>query len=536
MENFIELQNEIIHFLCHEKPYMATYLGINGYDTYLGNFDSESLISNDKIREAFISRLLELNTTDLALNLKIDYDILLNKLEADLRINSEIKPFYRNPSVYSEYSLMSIYYLVLRNEHKFESKVLAIIERLKAFPDLFSSAKKNLSLNIPKIPKVWSQIALETTNSGIKFLDSLKDILNFDLLSDKLKNELNKYLESANQSMKSYIDFLENSVIPLASGNYATGKELFDFLLQKNFHLPYSADEIVQIGQEILEETELLMYETAKQINPDKSWKDILEDLDKDVLPHYRLMDFYQNEVNSIKNYLLENDLLTVPEEDTLSVIDTPEFERNKIPYAAYIPPAPFGKENKGFFWVTPGDSERPEQNSYFATIVAVHEAYPGHHLQFVVTNKNPSKTRKFFYDNSYVEGWALYWEENMYLNGYYGDNLKLRLLQLRNKVWRACRVIIDVKLHSGEMSFEQAVDMLIDKAALEKVNAVGELKRYTLSPTQPLSYIIGHYEILRLKEDLRKIERDDFKLKKFHDSILECGAISLPLVRKILI
>jgi uncharacterized protein (DUF885 family) len=170
------------------------------------------------------------------------------------------------------------------------------------------------------------------------------------------------------------------------------------------------------------------------------------------------------------------------------------------------------------------------------STMVAVHEGYPGHHLQFVVTNSNPSKVRKFLYDNSFIEGWALYWEENMYLNGYSDNDLLLRIFQLRNQIWRCCRVIIDVGLHTGNMTFDEAVNMLVDKADLEKGNAVGEVKRYTMTPTQPMSYILGKYEIIKLKEELKEKMKDTFSLKYFHDALLSCGPISIPLVRKILL
>jgi uncharacterized protein (DUF885 family) len=164
--------------------------------------------------------------------------------------------------------------------------------------------------------------------------------------------------------------------------------------------------------------------------------------------------------------------------------------------------------------------------------VTALHEAYPGHHLQHVLANRvKGHKLRHLFPSSSFAEGWALYCEEMMYAQGFYADD-RARLLQLKDLIWRACRVIIDVGLQTGRMGFNEATDFLVRKAHIERSNAVAEVRRYCASPTQPMSYVAGMVQILELLEDYRADKGGSFDLREFHDEVLSHGTIPIELVR----
>ncbi|HVY60558.1 MAG TPA: DUF885 domain-containing protein, partial [Planctomycetota bacterium] len=211
------------------------------------------------------------------------------------------------------------------------------------------------------------------------------------------------------------------------------------------------------------------------------------------------------------------------------------------VPYAAYLPPAAFEARQDGFFWVTPVEKGAPAERReeqlaghalHSIPVTAVHEAFPGHHVQLLHANRASSKPRKLSATSSFCEGWALYCEELMAEEGYYGDP-KARLLQLRDLLWRAYRVVIDVKLHLQQMTVEEAIDLLVDGAFCERSNAVAEVKRYTLTPTQPMSYLIGKREIVSLRDEWKQQKGERFKLKEFHDKLLSFGTVPLGLVRE---
>ena len=170
--------------------------------------------------------------------------------------------------------------------------------------------------------------------------------------------------------------------------------------------------------------------------------------------------------------------------------------------------------------------------DTYGIVLTALHEAYPGHHLQLVYSNRVKSKVRRQYGTSLFAEGWALDCEELMYEQGFY-TKPETRLLQLKDQLWRACRVVIDVSIHTHKMSFNQAVDKLVKVAKLEKTNAIAEVKRYTYTPTQPMTYIMGKIEILKLRSDYRKLKGKAFNLKKFHNQLLSYGTIPVQMVRE---
>ena len=163
--------------------------------------------------------------------------------------------------------------------------------------------------------------------------------------------------------------------------------------------------------------------------------------------------------------------------------------------------------------------------------VTTVHEGYPGHHLQISLANRVRSSVRRQVWTPVMVEGWALYCEEMMGEQGFYADP-RTRLLQLKDHLWRACRVVIDVGLHTEKLSFEEAVRMLVEVARLEPAGATGEVKRYTKTPTQPLSYAVGQREIRALRDEVRAAEGGRFSLGRFHDRLLQYGSIPISLIR----
>ena len=163
--------------------------------------------------------------------------------------------------------------------------------------------------------------------------------------------------------------------------------------------------------------------------------------------------------------------------------------------------------------------------------MTALHEGYPGHHLQLSVANRIESLVRRQLGTTVFIEGWALYCEEMMEEEGFLADPRNV-LFRLKDQLWRACRVVIDVGLHCSGMSFDEAVDMLVGVAKLERENAAAEVRRYTKTPTQPMSYLIGKKQILELREERRAAEGRRFNLKRFHDRLLSFGSIPVAMIR----
>jgi uncharacterized protein (DUF885 family) len=222
--------------------------------------------------------------------------------------------------------------------------------------------------------------------------------------------------------------------------------------------------------------------------------------------------------------------------------VPTPEFARGLIPYAAYIPPAPYEKEQRGVFWVTPVDRDKePDEmeaqlrghSTHGIVVTALHEAYPGHHLQLSIANfLNQRPLRVLHNSSTFSEGWALYCEQMMWETGFYDDN-RSRLLQLKDQLWRACRVIIDVQLHCGGWSRKKAVQYLVEKAMLEEPNAEVEVRRYCLTPTYQMSYMVGKIELLEILTDYKARRGEAFNLRQFHNDLISHGSLPFKFIRQ---
>jgi uncharacterized protein (DUF885 family) len=211
-------------------------------------------------------------------------------------------------------------------------------------------------------------------------------------------------------------------------------------------------------------------------------------------------------------------------------------------PYASYQPPAPFDADQAGFFHVTPIDLRRnkDEQARQLAghctpmlPIIALHEGYPGHHLQVCHANHAPTRLRRIANSEVFAEGWALYCEDLMWEQGFFTSDPLTRLFQLRTLLWRAHRVVIDVSLHTGRMSAAEAATQLVDEVMLDPATAAAEVDRYILKPTEPLGYLLGKIAIVELLNEARRRMGTGFDLYAFHAALLASGTIPPALVRE---
>jgi uncharacterized protein (DUF885 family) len=253
------------------------------------------------------------------------------------------------------------------------------------------------------------------------------------------------------------------------------------------------------------------------------------------------LIETYRREVAKARQYMIDKKIVTLPEGEKLEIIETPAFERSSTPYAAYHAPGPLDASRVGHFYVTPVDSKaKPEEqeaqlaghNKYDIPGTVWHEAYPGHHTQFVHAKLISSKVRALNSSPLLSEGWGFYCEELAHETGYFTDPRE-RLMQLNWRLQRAARVICDVSLHTGAMTFEDAVKFLMDGVKMERPHAEGSVKAYTARPTYFMAYMVGMLELKRIREAARARLGDRFSLQEFHDRVLKYGNVPPALIER---
>jgi Uncharacterized protein conserved in bacteria len=298
-------------------------------------------------------------------------------------------------------------------------------------------------------------------------------------------------------------------------------------------------DTILQLGWERLHEEKAARAATAREIDPDADEAAVIDRVKSDQPASFdEALAAYRDAMLRARAHLIEHDLVTVPDDERIDVIATPEYLRNVIPFAAYFEPAAFDREPKGIYVVTPSVSGDPgamrEHNYASISNTSIHEAYPGHHLQLDTARRNRSLTRLLADAPEFVEGWGMYSELMMREHGFDADPA-FRVALHTDAIWRACRIILDVRMHRGELTVQEATDFLVEHTSFERPNARAEVQWYTYRPTYPLSYLLGRTLLLGLRADEQRRRGDGFSLKTFHDTLLRNGSLPISFHRRLL-
>jgi uncharacterized protein (DUF885 family) len=548
---------DFVDLIATISPETATELGLHQHDTELDDRSIAGFEHNVALEEKMLADLeARFGSTDppeagrrehqgphASRSSLTDLEIMEHTLAVDVRMKRAEDPLRRKPDTYTE-PMNAIFLMTARDYAPAAVRATNALARIEKIPAQLEEAKKNLGAP-PKPgaarkwpPKVWTEVGIESAGGAKQFFDDERAPIEAALPAEKPRIE--KAIHAVEKAYADYAQYLKKVVLPHGGNDFAAGPELFDFLLHEDFFLTENAPDLVAMGQRIFDKTEAQMTEVAHRIDPKaKSWAEVVVKVKghhptaKDLLPSYR------KELARARQFLIDKDVVTLPPGDDCEVIETPPFQRSTVT-AAYDQPPPFDHVTKGFFFVTPVDAkasktvqeEMLRENDHGDEVdTATHEAYPGHHLQLSIARRNPSVVRKATGPSIFAEGWALYAEELMAELGMYSD--EERLMQLEWTLVRAARILIDVGLHTRGMTFDQAVHVLTDKVHLERPLAVSEVKRYTETPTQPSSYLVGREKILALRERAKKEWGKSFTLKRFHDELLSHGTIAPGLIER---
>ncbi len=537
---FDDIAASAVDYLLKTSPVRATQAGVHDFDAELDTADRTARRERIRRLSGFVDEIGLIQRESLGFDQRIDLQILQSNLRAEIVFDSMIQRWDRDPSLALEISLYGCLSLVMRDFAPFEERISSLIGRVTAIPRLLEEAKENLTAQ-SEVPTVWAEMAEELCGSAKGFLQSL--IAEISPQSEQGKG-LVKAVEAANSAVSDYLLFLTTKLTSRSRGSYACGWETFASLLEYLHGIEMSEQELIRFGANEIERISGEMERTAAVIDSNKTAEELLEELKAAAPISDDLLSVYREYVERSEQFLRGKELISLPSDMHLEVVTTPEFVRRTYPFAAYVTPAALDPNQPGMFWVTPVSPSLQDpnlveamrnHNPYRAQLIALHEGFPGHHVQLTLATRHPSRIRKLFDCNVFVEGWALYCEEMMWEQGYFSD-LRFRLMQLHLELWRACRVVIDVKLHTGAMTFTEAVNLLVDVAKIDKLSSIAEVKRYSQSPTQPLSYLVGKAEILGLRTDCRRLWGEQYSIKAFHDKLLALGSVPLGIARAALL
>ncbi len=521
------------------SPVAATQLGDHRWDGCLGDFSPEALESQYQDLLAAQAELQAMDTTGFRLDARIDYVLVVQIFKSFIRGYVKFQSHRRNPGGYLDEVLGGVVLLLLKEFAPLPDRLRSALGRVREAPRVLRQCRENI---VPaKVPHVWAEIALEETQQAPGLFLWLLPYMAGEA-APELQAEMAEAGQAAAQAAQELITWLQTVVLPQASGDFAAGRELFDELLREDHMVDYDADQLLAVGWEQFHQTRAQMEAVAREIDSNKTVRELLEEAKADHPTAEGLLPAYEQAMADIRQYVIDHDIAAIPPGESLRIVETPVYMRPLIPYAAYMSPGILEEKQDGIFVVTPVDpSSPPEQQEQKLKghswaklpITALHEAYPGHHLQLVWANRQKTIPRRMgsFLSTLFIEGWAFYCEELLEQMGYIARPIQ-RLARLSDQLWRAARIILDVSLHTKDMSVEEAVEFLVKECQLEPTNALAEVRRYTGSPTQPQSYLMGKLAILGVIGDYRRAH-PTASLRQVHDAILGCGSLPPRLMRR---
>ena len=530
---FYDLVEARLVRLVHDNPVLGTALGLHGDDDLLGDGSRGALLAQLEADRAHAAAVEALDPAALSAEARFERDLELHNVRRAI-FDTDVLRLWEQRSFALDHVGDGLFLLFARDHAPLPERLDAIAGRLEAIATYLEEAKTRAT--VPQVRR-WQGVEIETAGELPSFFDDLV-AAGTDVLPSSEQRRLERASASAKVAVELYGSWLEGT---LAGGTdeWAIGRERHDALVGLRAFDGLDSDAILELGWERLREEHALRTAAAREIDPDADEATVIDRI-KTARPATfdDALDAYRDAMLRARQHLIDHDLVTVPDDERIDVIATPDYLRNVVPFAAYFEPAVFDRDPKGIYIVTPAVNHDPnamrEHNYASISNTSIHEAYPGHHLQLDTARRNGSLTRILADAPEFTEGWGMYSELMMREQGFDTDP-QFRLVMHTDAIWRACRIILDIRMHRGELSAEAATDFLVEHTSFERANAAAEVEWYTYRPTYPLSYLLGRTLLLGLRADEQRRLGDRFHLKAFHDALLRNGSLPISFQRRLL-
>ncbi len=504
-------------------PEVAVDLGIEGYSDRLTPYGDDDIGALVALHEKLINTVDELDDTALDSDQQIDLQLMYGQALIESKQLIEQDWRLRDPTRFLPVN--AIYQLTVR---PVRDRGGALRARLQAIPGYLRGAKGYLQSEPELVPPIWLEAAISEASEGVKYLRSLH-------LNPALQGfRLDKELETAAQALLDFVGFLEKGIGSRAQGNFACGRDMFELLLTHRHGLDINADALRSFGENLFTEVAAQLREVTIQLQGDDNVAALMTRIQEQYRPTRDLLAIYKEQMQAAHDFVEAKHLVSLPAQEFLHVVETPGFLRHQIPFAAYWNPMPTDPAQTAYYYVTPPQDEPSwgEHNLVSLQHTCVHEAWPGHHLQFVTANSRSSSRslpRLINMSATLYEGWALYSEQLMVEEGFL-QQPESQFILLKDRLWRALRVMLDVDLHVHGQNLSAAAHTMHERLGFSHAQAMGELSWYTQAPTVPMGYATGWALINTARTRMQAISQQ-FDLRNFHDHLLSAGSIGLPWV-----
>jgi uncharacterized protein (DUF885 family) len=529
-------------------PSTATSTGLHQYDGQLEDFSRKTIDAEIAALKNYEQRIEAIRPDNSATDFvpRSDREMVLANIRSQLLELETIRPWAKDADNYSSACASGAFVLMERKFAPPDDRLRSLIAREKQMPALLAAARVNLQ----NPPHIFTEIAIEQLPDIVSFFEHDVPQAFSDAQNPALKSEFAQTNAAVIAALNDYLAWLKTDLLPRSNGDFRIGADAFHKKLEYDEMVDLPLDKLLEIGWADLRKNQAHFKEVAHELEPDKEPSAVLEELGEDHPAPDQLLDSFRATFTNLVGFIRAHHIVTIPSDVRPIVEETPPFMRATT-FASMDTPGPFeAHATEAYFNVTlpdpkmtPAEVEGYMHSFNIGTVIstAVHEAYPGHYVQFLWLPQAPSKVRKILGANTDVEGWAHYCEQMMLDEGYGqpGEGAKderesklLRLGQLQDALLRNARFIVGIEMHTGKMSIEQAEEFFQKEGYQSKETAVVETKRGAGDPTY-LYYTLGKLQIMKLREDMKKKEGAAFSLEKFHDDFLKQGFPPIKIVRE---
>ncbi|MBI1804120.1 MAG: DUF885 domain-containing protein [Ignavibacteriae bacterium] len=547
-EKFDKLSQDFLKGYFIGNPITATGIGVHDYDSLLDDVSPTAVEIEVKRLNLSKQQLGEINTKALSKQKNIDYRMLDENINEALFGYQELKDYEWNPLVYTGAIGNSIASLIYQEFAPLDQRLNNAIARTKQVPRFLDQAKANLKT----ASKLHVGTAIKQNKGNISmFTEELPNAAK--TASPEIQAEIKTAAAEAIAALNDFGTWLEKDLLPRANQDTRIGKDLYYKKLSHALKSSLAPEQVLQRAESEKARVQDEMYKLAAPLyreyyNEDAEGKEklvvIKKVLDKIVLDHPKkeeVMDVIKKIIPDLEQFIVQHDLLTLDPTQPLVVREMPEYERG-VAVAFMESPGPLEKNMKSFYDVLPIPNEwTPEQvesflreyNNWSLKDLSIHEGVPGHYVQGYYSNRYPSIIRSVFGSGSMVEGWAVYAERMMVEQGYQNNDARMKLINLKWYIRVVINAILDQKIHAGDMTEQQAMDLMTKEGFQEEREAAGKWRRANLTSAQLSTYFVGFQEIWDLREAYKQKMGDKFSLKEFHEKFMSFGSPPVKYIRE---
>jgi uncharacterized protein (DUF885 family) len=523
------------------NPVNATATGIHTYDAELGSYEEGDYALQIARDHRYLTQLAGLDRAAMSPRTRLDRQMLENALRDDLLLNETMQLWKHQPDGYVQTASGGVFVLIERDFAPAAVRLRDAIAREEQIPRLFDQARANLTA----VDKDTASIAAEDAAGSVDlFAKTVPQA--FAAVGDAAtRARFRRSTALSIAATKAFGRYLTTRWVAHPSGTYAIGAANYSARLKYEEGIDMPLDRYLAIGEKALAQTHAEMVAVAKRIDPNATTQQVLNRLYKVHPTSAGLMPAAQADLVKLRAFVIAHHIIDLPSDANIKVTPTPEFLRATTE-ASMDSPGPLERvARQAYYNVTPVDPHDPPKvqeqylesfNDFERPIVSAHEVYPGHFVNFAIDRHLPlTLSEKLLTATSFVEGWAHYGEQMMVDEGWGNGDPRVRLMQLREAIWRNARYVAGVKMHTQGMTVPQAIAFFETQAFLDPANARAEAKRGTQDATYGY-YTLGKLEILKLRADYKKKLGSAFTLARFHHDLLQYGDPALPLLRPLLL